>query len=455
MKIFKKIILISIIILYLLTIITFADTGKINIEATRVRKEKNTTSEILTVIYKNEKVEILQTEGEWLKIKYKDYTGFVKKEFVDIQSEKNNSETNSNVKKENANNTVNTNQVSVYQNEDKTDNNSNEIYLNSKTNLRNLPNFMSKKTQELEQGTKLTILTKMNHWLKVTDGIVVGWITEVKTTSKEVVPTIDSSDLQSQDANSNKKETNATENNIENNTVNNTENNTVNTNKKESSSTTTSKKGKIKVETAKVRKEPSTSAGLIGFLDYGDEITITKESGDWYFVNHQDIEGFVNKSLVTIIEKEVSSRSLEQERNEKEVLNKEDNSKKAELNNTTVTEFAKQYLGYSYVSGGKTPNTGFDCSGFTQYIYKNFGITLSNTAASQVNAGSEVSREQLQPGDLILFYDEGKTKIGHTGIYLGNGDFIHAANPERGVVVDNLNTNTYYNQRYVMARRLV
>ena len=60
------------------------------------------------------------------------------------------------------------------------------LLLNSKTNLRNLPNFISKKTQELEQGTKLTILTKMNHWLKVTDGIVVGWITEVKTTSKEV-----------------------------------------------------------------------------------------------------------------------------------------------------------------------------------------------------------------------------------------------------------------------------
>ena len=85
----------------------------------------------------------------------------------------------------------------------------------------------------------------------------------------------------------------------------------------------------------------------------------------------------------------------------------------------------------------------------------NFGYTLGNTASSQTNVGKEISRESLQIGDLILFYNEGKTSIGHTGIYLGNGDFIHAANPQRGVVIDNLNTNSYYNERFVSARRIV
>ena len=69
--------------------------------------------------------------------------------------------------------------------------------------------------------------------------------------------------------------------------------------------------------------------------------------------------------------------------------------------------------------------------------------------------GTEIARENLMPGDLILFYDEGKTKIGHTGIYISNGDFIHAANPTRGVVTDNLNTNSYYNTRFITARRIV
>ena len=66
-----------------------------------------------------------------------------------------------------------------------------------------------------------------------------------------------------------------------------------------------------------------------------------------------------------------------------------------------------------------------------------------------------MSRNDLRPGDLILFYDEAKTKIGHTGIYISNGDFIHSANPQRGVVIDNINTNSYYNERYIVAKRIV
>ena len=114
-----------------------------------------------------------------------------------------------------------------------------------------------------------------------------------------------------------------------------------------------------------------------------------------------------------------------------------------------------QFIGYPYVSGGKTPESGFDCSGFTKYIFSNFGFTLGATAASQNSVGREVSRDSLIAGDLLLFYDEGKTKIGHTGIYIGNGDFVHAANSKRGVVTDNINTSSYYDERYITARRIV
>ena len=59
------------------------------------------------------------------------------------------------------------------------------------------------------------------------------------------------------------------------------------------------------------------------------------------------------------------------------------------------------------------------------------------------------------PGDLIVFYNEEMTKVGHVGIYIGDGNFVHAANPERGVVIDNIDTNTYYNTRFITVRRIM
>lgn len=105
--------------------------------------------------------------------------------------------------------------------------------------------------------------------------------------------------------------------------------------------------------------------------------------------------------------------------------------------------------------GCSTPEKGFDCSGFTRYVFGHFGFTLGQVAADQTSLGDVVGREGLQIGDLILFYNDGKSKIGHCGIYMGSGDFIHSANPQRGVVTDNLNTNSYYSERFVTARRIV
>lgn len=105
--------------------------------------------------------------------------------------------------------------------------------------------------------------------------------------------------------------------------------------------------------------------------------------------------------------------------------------------------------------GCSTPENGFDCSGFTRYVFGHFGYTLGQVAADQTSLGAVVERENLQTGDLILFYNDEKTKIGHCGIYCEDGNFIHSANPQRGVVIDNLNTNSYYSQRFVTARRIV
>ena len=100
--------------------------------------------------------------------------------------------------------------------------------------------------------------------------------------------------------------------------------------------------------------------------------------------------------------------------------------------------------------GGSSPS-GFDCSGFTSYVYKQFGVSLNRTAAGQYSNGTAVSKTQLQPGDLVMF---GKSGINHVGIYIGGGQMVHAANPSRGVTTDTINSG-YYANNYVGARRVM
>lgn len=117
-----------------------------------------------------------------------------------------------------------------------------------------------------------------------------------------------------------------------------------------------------------------------------------------------------------------------------------------------LVAFAKSFLGYPYVYGGNGPNS-FDCSGFVLYVYKHFGYSFSRTARAQYNDGVHVAKVDLIPGDLVFFSGNGYS-ITHVGLYIGNGQFIHAANPSRGVVIDSLVTG-YYNTHYWSACRIV
>ncbi|WPC44563.1 NlpC/P60 family protein [Clostridium sp. JS66] len=100
------------------------------------------------------------------------------------------------------------------------------------------------------------------------------------------------------------------------------------------------------------------------------------------------------------------------------------------LGSNAVVNYAYSFIGTPYVWGGTSPS-GFDCSGFTQYVYAHFGVGLGRTTYEQINDGSTVSRDQLQPGDLVLFGTSSNPH--HVGIYVGNGMYIHA--PQTGDVV--------------------
>jgi peptidoglycan DL-endopeptidase CwlO len=111
-----------------------------------------------------------------------------------------------------------------------------------------------------------------------------------------------------------------------------------------------------------------------------------------------------------------------------------------------VVGIAMQYLGIPYVYGGSTP-AGFDCSGFVMYVYAQVGVSLPHNAAAQYGHGTPVDRSQLQPGDLVFF-----NGLGHNGIYIGGGNFIHS--PHTGDVVKISSLSGWYTSTWVGARRL-
>lgn len=456
MKKIKKIFILILIILYFLITTSVADTGKVNTQAVRIRESADINSNILTNIYLNDEVEILENNGEWCKVRYNNTEGYVKTEFLEIEGDSNTSnnsntavitqenqtETNNeNIQDQNNVNQVTQDNVNETNNTIQDNTSQTQYVLTAQTNMRTMPNIISNIVVVLEQGKQVTTIVEFNNWIKVTDGSNIGWVPKVKLLAQEQV------------SSTNEVPNNAEEGDTQ-------ENVTEETNQVEEENNI-NKPGIVTVETANVRESASTSATIIGFLDYNDTVTITKEEGDWYYVEGEEISGYVSKNLIST---NVSSRSLTEERkndNDTTVIDQDINNNLTEaLSNQNnqkgnqIAEYAKQFLGCSYVSGGKTPSSGFDCSGFTKYVYSNFGYTLGNTAATQNNLGKDVNIEDIAIGDLILFYDEGKTKIGHTGIYIGDGNFVHAANASRGVVTDNLNTNSYYNTRIVSIKRI-
>ncbi len=120
-----------------------------------------------------------------------------------------------------------------------------------------------------------------------------------------------------------------------------------------------------------------------------------------------------------------------------------------------LLDYAKFFKGGKYVWGGTTPK-GFDCSGYVQYLYKKHGVNLPRTAWSQSKKGLAIAKKDLQKGDLLFFLTDKKRGIPvtHVGIYLGNGEFIHAASKKKGIIISPI-THGSYADTFVSARRVI
>jgi cell wall-associated NlpC family hydrolase len=117
-----------------------------------------------------------------------------------------------------------------------------------------------------------------------------------------------------------------------------------------------------------------------------------------------------------------------------------------------LADFALKLRNIAYVRGGRELTTGFDCSGFVQYVYQHsLGKDLPGNSTSQFEAGAKVDRDALRMGDLVFFRTHGR-RVSHVGIYLDNGLFIHAPSRGKRVRIDHLD-GSYWTKRFAGARR--
>lgn len=200
------------------------------------------------------------------------------------------------------------------------------------------------------------------------------------------------------------------------------------------------KDGVITGDDVNVRSGPSTGYEVVQQVNSGDKVEVVASDSEWYSVKTQSgVSGWISARYVST-EFVLASRG--------------DTSSSNSSQAVQIIEYARSLLGCKYRYGGTSPS-GFDCSGFVQYVFNHFGISLNRVAADQATQGTKISKENLQPGDLVFFNGGSGGKINHVGLYIGNGSFIHASSGSNyKVIISDLNSGSYV-RRYVTARRIL
>lgn len=209
--------------------------------------------------------------------------------------------------------------------------------------------------------------------------------------------------------------------------------------------------GSLDPSVTNVRKSPSTSSTVIDQLRSGEKVDILGFDNGWYKVRYDDVTGYIRSDLITLLEKPANNHGTAKSSGSTTNSGSSNNSGSSASKGQKIVDYALTFLGYPYIYGGSSPS-GFDCSGFTQYVFKQNGISINRTATSQLKNGYSVSYANMKPGD-IVYFGYGSTAT-HVGIYIGNGKFVHAENSSTGVVITSL-SQSYYANRFLCAHRIV
>jgi cell wall-associated NlpC family hydrolase len=219
--------------------------------------------------------------------------------------------------------------------------------------------------------------------------------------------------------------------------------------------------GRVTGSVVNVRSGAGTGYSMRFQLMENAAVTVTGVHDGWFKINFGTREGYIHPGFLTLVKPTVAaapasgnSSSSNNNSTGSSVAAAVPPSADGLSSGAKVVEKARQYLGVRYVYGGSSPN-GFDCSGFTHYVYRQMGRTIGRGATSQLNNGTQVARGDLIPGDLVFFRDTNRVRSGasHVGIYVGGNQFIHSPRPGRSVSIETM-ASGYYNRWYLTARRI-
>ncbi len=429
--------IICIISLFFINMSLAANTAKISVETANLRQEPNEDSKILELLSLNDEVEVLEKQENWYKVKAKGITGYLREDLItldqnEIEEAKNNT---ANTQEEASNETQNQTQTTNNQPEQTVETTSQEIQETSTSNqneitigkqivakdskLKIVPAINATDIIEVKKDEEVTVTEIINGWASIETNTTKGWI------RKENLKTLEQKQQEEQ---ANKQE-------------------------QENQTQETIKTLYINSQTVNLRKEANTSSEVIAKLSVNTAVQVLSEENGWSKVKVEDKEGYISSSLLSETKQETSRSSstprnvTKNENKETVVQEKEEqtNNSSAQTSGATVVEYAKKFIGVKYKYGGSSPSTGFDCSGFTKYVYSHFGVSLPRTSSAQGKVGTAVSKSNLALGDLVVY-------SGHVAIYVGGGNVIHAPRPGKTVCIVPLNQAA---SNYIGARRVL
>jgi len=427
-----------------------ADTGKVTADVLNLRSGKSQTSSVIGKIPMNTQVTILDdSDAKWAKVQFNGKTGYVSKEFISSGA------------------SLGTGVVNA-----------------TTLNVRSTGSKSAGIVAKLKQNQMVNVESSSGGWYYVTSGSTKGYVSAEFVTLKNLTGKVNADVLNVRAAASlssakvGKVSRNATVTVLSTSgdwyyiqsgsTKGYVSKEFLNVDGVSASKTTTTDskltKGNIFKSTASlnVRKTPSTSATRVAALAKGNQMTfveVASQDSNWYKITtSKGVTGYVHKSYVEFhsTAKVTSSSSSGSSSSSSSASRGNSSSSSSSSSKAgSVVDTAKKYLGVKYVYGGSSPN-GFDCSGFTQYVMKQHGVSISRTSKAQASNGTAVSKSNLAVGDLVFFSSStGSSSIGHVGIYIGGNQFIHAASGSKYKVVISSLSEPFYVSTYKSARRVM
>lgn len=217
--------------------------------------------------------------------------------------------------------------------------------------------------------------------------------------------------------------------------------------------------GRVSGNKVNIRSGPGTSYTAVALGNAGDKAYVIGFNRQWYKVIYGDKIGYIRSDYLQLTEipyenKDSTKAPIFFIDGKSTGITPSANALSIGGSSTAskIVATAKQYIGVPYVWGGSSPS-GFDCSGFTQYVFNKHGVALPRTTDQQYKVGSYVSRSNLKAGDLVFLQNTYREGISHVGIYVGDGKMIHASS-SKGIVISDL-SSSYYTKHYYGARRVL